>query len=92
MIVIVFMVIYLVDKLLCIFFILFKYEIIFFMLLVLVWEGIEKIDVCFYFKILVFFYCFFFWFLVFDFMMFYICCNEKKIVVFYCFEDYMLSC
>lgn len=63
------------------FFILLKHEITFPTLLASVREGTENIDACFYLKILVFFYCFFFWFLVLDFTMFYICCNEKKIVV-----------
>lgn len=55
-------------------------------------EETENIDTCFYLKILVFFYCFFFWFLVLDFTMFYICCNEKKIVVLYRSEDHISSC
>lgn len=64
------------------FFILLKHEITFPTLLASVREGTEKIDACFYLKILVFFYCFFFWFLVLDFTMFYICCNEKKSLYF----------
>lgn len=74
------------------FFILLKHEITFPTLLASVREGTENIDACFYLKILVFFYCFFFWFLVLDFTMFYICCNEKKIVVLYRSEDHMSSC